>query len=134
MYVLPEFGPIVSLLDALLSELNAGLFIYHLGDPDDPFSLRLVYANKESARSTGLPTKSRIGMRIGDAFPPLIDTDVPQTFRDVIATQESRRIVVSYAETGDEVDYAVRAFPMPSNCVGVLFERTEESDDRVGAD
>lgn len=132
MYVLPEFGPIVSLLDALLSELNVGLFIYHLGDTEDETSLMLVYANKEAARSTGLPVESRIGMRILDAFPPLAETDVPRTFREIVMTQQSRRIEVAYAETGDEVDYTVRAFPMPANCVGVLFERSEETNDRIG--
>ena len=56
MYVLPEFGPIVGVLDALLSELNVGLLIYQLEDPEDATTLRLVYANREAARSTGLDT------------------------------------------------------------------------------
>ncbi|NIM64183.1 MAG: hypothetical protein GTO30_21785, partial [Acidobacteria bacterium] len=32
IYELPEFGPIIGVLDAVLSELNLGLFIYHLED------------------------------------------------------------------------------------------------------
>lgn len=124
MYVLPEFGPIVSVLDALLSELNVGLFIYHLADPADYKSLTLVYCNREAARSTGLPVEERLGKRILDAFPPLVGTDVPQTFAEVVVSQKSRRIDVLYAEEGDQAGYAVRAFPMPAHCVGVLFERS----------
>jgi hypothetical protein len=125
MYVLPEFGPIVSVLDALLSELNVGLFIYHLQDVDDFRSLKLVYANKEAARSTGLAVEQRLGQRILDAFPPLANTKIPQTFREVVITQEGRRIDISYGEGGDTGDYSVRAFPMPARCVGVLFERSD---------
>jgi PAS domain-containing protein len=134
MYVLPEFGPIIGVLDALLSELNVGLFIYHLEDPEDFKTLRLVYANREAARSTGLDIDRRMGMRILDAFPPLAETDLPETFREVITTQESRRIEVPYAEEGRRVTYSVRAFPMPANCLGVLFERSGEPEDAVGLD
>ena len=132
IYVLPEFCPIVGVLDAVLSELNVGLFIYHLEDPDDATSLRLVYANREAARSTQLDVETRIGMRILDAFPPLGDTDVPQIFREVVTTQESRRIEVPYAEEGERVDYSVRAFPMPAHCLGVLFERSGQVEESVG--
>jgi hypothetical protein len=132
MYLLPEFGPIVGLLDSILGELNAGLFIYHLEDAENavgPESLRLVYANREAERSTGLEVGARVGKRIMDAFPPLKETTVPQTFFEVIQSQTPRRIEVNYAETGDEADYSVRAFPMPAHCVGVLFERIGESKD-----
>ncbi len=132
MYVLPEFGPIVGVLDALLSELNVGLFIYHLGDPDDAKTLKLVYANREAARSTGLDIDKRLGKFILDAFPPLGETDLPQTFKEVVTTQTPRRIEVPYAEEGKRVDYSVRAFPMPANCLGVLFERSGQSEDPVG--
>ena len=132
MYVLPEFGPIVGVLDAVLSELNVGLFIYHLEDPNDATSLKLVYANREAARSTQLDVEHRIGKRILDAFPPLRDTDLPQIFREVVTTQESRRIELPYAEKGESVDYSVRAFPMPANCLGGLFERSGQVEESVG--
>jgi len=132
MYVLPEFGPIIGVLDALLSELNVGLFIYHLEDPDDATTLRLVYANREAARSTGLDIDKRLGKTILEAFPPLGETDLPQTFTEVITTQKSRRIEVPYEEDGEHADYSVRAFPMPANCLGVLFERSGEPEETVG--
>ncbi|NIL99780.1 MAG: hypothetical protein GTO30_08680 [Acidobacteria bacterium] len=132
IYSLPEFGPIIGVLDAVLSELNVGLFIYYLEDPDDETSLKLVYANREAARSTELNVESRIGKRILDAFPPLRDTEVPRIFADVVKNQESRRIEVPYAEEGESVDYSVRAFPMPASCMGVLFERQGQSEEHVG--
>jgi PAS domain-containing protein len=134
MYILPEFGPIIGVLDALLSELNLGLFIYHLGVADDEKTLRLVYANREAARSTGLDVDKRLGKFIHEAFPPLAETDLPQTFMEVVMTQTSRRIEVPYAEEGETVHYSVRAFPMPANCMGVLFERQGEPEETVGPD
>ena len=132
MYVLPEFGPIVGVLDALLSELNVGLLIYHLEEPTDSESLKLVYFNREAARSTGLDMDTRLGMRILDAFPPLAESDAPKTFHEVVTTQRSRRIEVPYAEVGEQVHYSVRAFPMPAHCVGVLFERAGEPGEAAG--
>jgi len=132
MYVLPEFGPIVGVLDSILSELNVGLLIYHLEDQGDPTTLRLAYVNREAARSTGLDMDLRLGKRILDAFPPLAQTELPKIFAEVVQTQTSRRIEVPYAEGGQSVDYSVRAFPMPAHCVGVLFERSGQSEDVVG--
>ena len=132
IYTLPEFGPIIGVLDAVLSEVNLGLLIYHLEDTQDPTTLKLVYANREAARCTGLEMKPRLGKFILDAFPPLENTDLPRIFTEVVTEQASRRIEVPYAEDGESVDYSVRAFPMPANCVGVLFERRGQSEETIG--
>ena len=132
MYVLPEFGPIIGVLDALLSELHVGLTIYHLEDPDDATSLKLVYVNREAGRSTGIDMDARIGKRILDAFPTLHGTDLPQSFRDVVTTQTAKRIEMPHEEEGVRMDYSLRVFPMPANCLGVLFERQGESEETIG--
>jgi len=132
MYVLPEFGPIIGVLDAVLSELNVGLTIYHLEDPDDATTLKLVYVNREATRSTGLDMDALLGKRILDAFPTLRGTDLPQSFREVVTTQTSKRIEVPSGEGRERVNYSLRAFPMPANCLGVLFERSGQPEEAVG--
>ena len=126
LYVASEFAPIVTFLDAVLSELNAGLLIHHLENSEDAGTLKLIYANREASRSTGLDMQPRLGKLILDAFPPLAETDLPELFRQVVNSGESQRIEVPYGEEKEaEANYFVRAFPMPSHCVGVLFEREE---------
>jgi len=125
IYELPEFSAILSFIDAIFADLNMGLFIYHLESPGDERSFRLIYANAEASRMTGADLRPLIGRLILDAFPALAATSVPATFIDVARTREPRRIEeVEYSDSRlDRASYSVKAFPMPSDCLGVLFER-----------
>lgn len=125
-YVASEFAPIIAFLDSVLSELNVGLVIYHLEKADDAKSLKLIYANREAERSTGLEMQHRIGKYILDAFPPLAETRLPETYREVATTKTPQRVEVPYGDPGQSAaSYSVRAFPMPGGCVGGLFERED---------
>ena len=124
-YEVPEYGAILTLLDAVLSELNLGLLIYRLESDDDPERLKLIYANAEASRCTGVALDGRVGKYIGEAFPALAGTDVPATYlrvgRDGAAAHLGN---VRYRDHElAERTYSVRSFPMPMRCVGVLFER-----------
>jgi hypothetical protein len=124
-YELPEFSAILSFIDAIFRELNMGLFIYYMEHLDVPSSLKLIYANKEASRATGADLRQHIGKRIFEAFPNLAQSQIPKLFAEVANRKESRR--VDEFEYADEKlkrrSYRVKAFPMPSDCVGVLFER-----------
>ena len=124
-YELPEFSAILSFIDAIFRELNMGLLIYHMEDLKDPASLKLIYANKEASKSTGANLQEMIGLPILEAFPNLRRTAIPQLFAEVVNTKESRRVgEVDYADNRlERGQYSVKAFPIPSECVGILFER-----------
>ena len=59
-----------------------------------------------------------------EAFPDLGETKAPELFQQVATQHEARRLgIVRYADTNVEKGaYDVKAFPMPQNCFGVLFE------------
>ena len=124
-YVLPEYSTILSVVDSLLHHLNVGLLIYHLEDPDKDRSLRLIYANNEASRYTGSDLQELLGKYILDAFPGLKETTVATTYADVVRNQTAADLgEISYRD--DQIEqgrFGVKAFPMPSYCVGVLFER-----------
>jgi hypothetical protein len=122
-YELPEYSAILTFVDAVFSQINIGLLIYHLERPDDPASLRLIYANAEASRCTGTDLGDRIGKFILEAFPNLGD-DLPRIYTSVATKEIPQRLgIVSYKDDQlQEASYAVRAFPMPSSCVGILFE------------
>lgn len=124
-YILPEYSAILSFVDAVFVELNMGLFVYHVEDPTAPSSLRLIYANREASRCTGADMQPLVGRRILEAFPQLATTDIPRTYLEVATQQQSRRVgVVQYQDDNlPPARYRVKAFPMPSDCVGILFER-----------
>ena len=121
----PSVQSVVNSVASVFAELNTGLLIYHLADPDDPHSLTLVYANAMASRYTGTDLGALIGKTIGEAFPALVGTDLPETYAEVSAGGQSVNLG-AFEYRGDELVgpgyFAVKAFPMPARCAGVVFE------------
>ena len=133
-YVLPEYSAILSFIDSIFAELNMGLLIYHLEDPAEKSSLRLIYANREAANCTRDDLQRVVGKTIFEAFPRLAETDVAQIYLEVVNLKESRQLgIVAYHDPDiPPSEYSVKAFPMPNSCVGILFDKI--TDDRQAQD
>lgn len=127
-YELPSYSAILSLLDSVLAEINLGLMIYHVPSDDDRSAAKFIYANAEASRCTGFDMTDRVGKRILEAFPRLADTDVPDRFLEVARSGRATKLDPVRYRDGDAEErvYRVRAFPMPLQCVGVIFERIEQ--------
>jgi hypothetical protein len=82
----------MSLVSSIFSELNIGLFIYHLEDSRNPRTLKLVYANKTASQYTGTDVTKLVGKYILEAFPALAETDLPELYAEVVNRNESRNI------------------------------------------
>ena len=123
-YELPEFAGILAFIDAIFAELNMGLLIYHVEDPQRIGEARLIYANRQASECTGTDLRRLLGKPMLEAFPHLAGTNVPKLCAEVAELKEPRKVgVVEYED--DNVRrgrYETRAFPMPHQCVGVLFE------------
>ena len=115
----------VNLVSMIFAELNIGMLIYQVEDKGDESSLRLLYANKAASAYTGTDLSERVGKRILEAFPALEGSDVPTAFLEVAVGGRSRNLG-SFEYSGDQTiersHYSIKAFPMPSDCVGVAFE------------
>ena len=59
---LPIHSAMIDFIDAVFFHLNVGLLIYHVPDPDDIPSYRLIYANTEASRYTGTDLGPMIGV------------------------------------------------------------------------
>jgi len=121
---LPEFSAILTFVDAIFSEINIGLLIYHVADREKIESARLIYTNKQASLCTGTDLRERVGMHIFEAFPALADSDAARVFAKVVATRESSKVgVVEYGDQDvQQARYETRAFPMPHSCLGVMIE------------
>lgn len=110
---------------SLFSDLNVGLFVYHLEDPANAQSLKLVYVNRAASAYTGTDLSILVGTYILEAFPGLAETDLPDIYAEV-ATTKRPRSVGAFEYPGDERvehgHFAVKAFPMPNTCVGIIFD------------
>ena len=122
---LSDIPTMMSMVSSIFSELNIGLFICHLEDRKNPRTLKVVYANKTASQYTGADVTQWVGKYILEAFPALAETDLPELYAEVVNKNESRNIG-AFEYGGDESigrsHYSVKAFPMPNDCVGVVFE------------
>jgi two-component system sensor histidine kinase/response regulator len=113
--------------DIVLS-MQVGLYVYRLDDPDNDESLRLVALNPASLATIGLPEEELLGRRIDRIFPNLGKLGVCRQFADVVRTGvpfENKEFC--YGDSNVKSSwFAFKAFPLPDNCVGVLFEDISE--------
>lgn len=108
----------------VVSRMHTGFFVYHLDAPGDDRSLQLVNTNPAGLAVTGRERRDIIGKYIDELFPSLREGDIPRKFAEVIATGKPFRIE-SYPysdKTVGERAYSFTAYPIPGNCVCVLFE------------
>ncbi len=121
---LPDVDTLIRLIDSIFADINIGLLVYHVEEPSDIASARLVYVNQEASQYTGADLRTLVGKPIFEAFPALVGSDVPVLYAEVLRTKTPRQL--GTVEYGDEhlakQFYAVKAFPMPNDCLGVAFE------------
>jgi len=105
-----------------------GLFVYHLEDPLDDRSLRMVYANPAVQRLVGCPPQDLVGKTLDENFPGLRQKNVPQRFAEVVRSQSATQFEdITY---GDDrlplATFSVTAFPLPGDQLCVAFENVTE--------
>lgn len=117
-------------LGLLLEGVPVGVYVYHLADPADDRSLRLVYANAASEQHTGVARSAIVGRLIDECFPGLREMRLPQLFAGVVRTGVAAR----YEEL-DYEDQRVRramfqgeARPLGDGLVGVYFENSSRKE------
>jgi two-component system sensor histidine kinase/response regulator len=113
--------------DIVLS-MQVGLYVYRLDDPDNDESLRLVALNPASLATIGLPEEKILGRRIDQVFPDLGKLGIYRQFADVIRTGipfENKEFHYGSSNVRSSW-FAFKAFPLPDDCVGVLFEDITE--------
>jgi len=109
----------------IVSNMQIGLIVYRLEEPDDDRTLRAIVINPEGERLIGIPKGEILGKRIDELFPGLREKGIPQLFAQVIRSGETRDL--QQLDYGDarvvKGGWRFKAFPLPESCVGVAFER-----------
>lgn len=104
--------------------LPIGLSVWHLENPDDPGSLRLLASNTAAADATGLPRDQVLGKTMTEAHPQAVAAGIAGIFAEVVRTGQMKDLgEVAYGDARvREGIYTVFAFPLPGDCVGLAFE------------
>lgn len=110
-----------------IEAMQSGLNIFHLDDPADERSLRCVYGNPASERVSGIPRDVLIGKRFDDVTPLPREQGLLARYREVVIERKTLDLEFSVKRRdGDDLTFAIKAFPLPGQCVGALFEDVSE--------
>ncbi|NJK87432.1 MAG: PAS domain-containing protein [Bacteroidales bacterium] len=117
----------------IFENIQTGIYIYELEDPDDDRSLRLIAANPASEILTGAPLKDIIGKTIDENFPGLRKKGIPQMYFEVIRTKSQFAIDDLYYSDHRVLEgaFSIKAFSLPNQRIGIAFESITE---RIEAD
>jgi two-component system, sensor histidine kinase and response regulator len=112
----------------IVMSMQVGLYVYRLDDPNNDESLRLVALNPASLATIGQPEERALNRRIDEIFPDLGKLGICRQFADVVRTRvpfENKEF--HYGDSNVKASwFAFKAFPLPDDCVGVLFEDITE--------
>ena len=112
--------------------MQVGVNVWCLPDRTDLRSFKLISSNPAAIRSLGIRTEDVIGKRMGEAFPDMLETDMPAQYREVLLTGVPRdlgevRWLRPSSDPGAPEDiFSTKVFPLPGDCVGVAFENITE--------
>ncbi|WP_017314586.1 PAS domain S-box protein [Mastigocladopsis repens] len=110
----------------IVNNMQFGLVVWHLEDPNDITSFRLVTTNPAASRLTGLTLEQEIGKRIVECFPKMF-----------LERKTSLELYAEVAKSGRAVDqyqvyygderipgsyFSVKVFPLPNLCIGIAFD------------
>jgi PAS domain S-box-containing protein len=120
-----RFADITQLAVEFFDLAPIGLAILRLEDPSNPASLRIIALNPAAQAASDVPTAA-VGKRIDLDFPTIARTPFPAQLAEVMRSG----IAANLGEGAGQYDrnrmFTVTAFPMPPDCVGLLFEDITE--------
>jgi PAS domain S-box-containing protein len=112
----------------IVRNMQIGIHVWHLESPQNPASLRLVASNQAARALTGMPATEEAGGTILEVLPGLQSTDLPSLISEVVREGGTRDLgAFRYGDPQRrDAIFAVKAFALPGNSVGVTFEDITE--------
>ena len=102
-----------------------GMAILRLEEPDNPASLRVLALNPQASVVSDV-AKGAVGKRIDRDFPALAQTPFPAQLAEVMRSQRAANLGEGPGTYDPTRHFTVTAFPIPPDCVGLLFEDVTE--------
>jgi PAS domain S-box-containing protein len=110
----------------IVKNMQFGLIVWHLEDPNDVTSFRLVTSNPAASRLTEMSLQNFIGQRITECFPHAytgngstlkLYAEVAMCYRQI-----ERHETYCSNEYISGKFFSMKVFPLPEQCIGVVFD------------
>jgi PAS domain S-box-containing protein len=108
----------------IFTHIRNGMYIYHLEDPEDDSTLRMIGVNPAAERLIGIPANDLLGNTLDENFPGLRALGIPQEYANVVRTKTPKQFE-EFIYGDDRIPtgaFTFNAFPLPDDCVGISFE------------
>ncbi|UBF27901.1 PAS domain S-box protein [Kovacikia minuta CCNUW1] len=116
----------IQLYANIVRTMQMGLIVWQLEDLNNLNSFRLMDINPAARQILKMTAHAHdlVGKRMAEVFPNLIDTAFPGVYATVIRSGKVRDLgEVRYGDIYlPEGVYSTKAFPLPNQCVGLVFE------------
>lgn len=120
----------VQLYGDIVKRMQMGLLVWQLTDLNDVQSFRLVECNPAAQEMLQVPgaIADLVGKPMQEVFPDLLDSAFPKIYADVVRSGRERDLgEVRYGDRKiPHGVYAIKAFPLPNQCVGLVFENISD--------
>jgi PAS domain S-box-containing protein len=120
-----RFADVSELAKEFFALAPVGMAILRLEDPANPASLRIIALNPAAQAASDVPTAA-VGKRIDLDFPAIAQTAFPAQLAAVMQSGVSTNLGEGPGQYDPNRMFTVTAFPIPPDCVGLLFEDVTE--------
>jgi PAS domain S-box-containing protein len=120
-----RFADITQLAEEFFQLAPIGMAILRLEEPAHPASLRIIALNPAAGRASDVPTAA-VGKRLDQDFPAIANTPFPGLLADVLRTRVATNLGEGPGTYDPTRQFTLIAFPIPPDCVGLLFEDITE--------
>ena len=119
----------VQLYEAIVKQLPISIAVWHLDQPDDPRSFRLIDANPLNLQTAGFDVGAQAGRLLVEIFPGVPEM-ILQLYVDVLRSGQPRDLGEITAADDDEqiggITMTIQVFPLPNNHICVVVENITE--------
>jgi PAS domain S-box-containing protein len=124
------------LYDGILRNLQVGLDVWRLENPDDAASFKLIFTNESAEQLTGTSARDFLGKYMREVLSTAVNTRLAECCAEVVRSGRARTVgdVPYRGEKAVQRFFSVKVFPLPENCVGVTFEKAhglKTDDERI---
>jgi PAS domain S-box-containing protein len=120
-----RFAAITQLAEEFFELAPIGMAILRLEDPANPASLRIIALNPAAQAASDVPAAG-VGKRLDEDFPAIAKTPFPAQLADVMRSGNATNLGEGPGQYDPTRLFTVTAFPIPPDCVGLLFEDITE--------
>jgi PAS domain S-box-containing protein len=122
---LHRFAEITQFAEEFFDLAPIGLAILRLEEPANPTSLRILALNPAAHAASDLPA-SAVGKRIDQDLPAIAKTPLPGQLAAVMRSGAPTNLGERTGHDDPSRLFTVTAFPIPPDCVGLVFEDITE--------